>query len=77
MTGVQPQAKCPEGCEYYQADFASEQSIQDFAAIIIKRRPDILINNAGINKINKFCDITLNDFKLIQQVNVLAPFVLC
>ncbi len=39
--------------------------------------PDILINNAGINKIAPFAEINPDDFKLIQQINVFAPFRLC
>jgi NAD(P)-dependent dehydrogenase (short-subunit alcohol dehydrogenase family) len=38
---------------------------------------DILINNAGINKVGPFEDIALDDFDRIQQVNVRAPFLLC
>lgn len=37
---------------------------------------DILINNAGINKINKFNEINTNDFDEIMKVNVKAPFII-
>ena len=37
---------------------------------------DILINNAGINKINKFNEININDFDEIMKVNVKAPFII-
>ncbi len=76
-TGSQDTGKAPAGCEYCQADFSLEASIWQFVDIIKQRRPDILINNAGINKTGKFEEITLEDFKRIQQINLFAPFVLC
>ena len=76
-TGSQNTGKMPVGCEYCQADFSSEASICKFADMIKQRRPDILINNAGINKAGKFEEIALADFKRIQQINLFAPFVLC
>jgi len=36
-----------------------------------------LVNNVGINKIAPFVEITQEEFLLIHQVNVLAPFLLC
>ena len=41
------------------------------------RDVDVLINCAGINILNNFCDIALEDFQRVQQVNVVAPFRLC
>ena len=43
----------------------------------MKIGPDILINNAGINKIAPFANIDPEDFLEIQQINVFAPFCLC
>lgn len=37
---------------------------------------DILINNAGINKINYFGDIDDSDFDDIMKVNVKAPYII-
>ena len=44
----------------------------------IKELPkvDILINNAGINRINDIEDIVLNDYEDIMQINVKAPFLI-
>ena len=39
--------------------------------------PDILINNAGINVIDSFEEIKVDDFNRIHQINVAAPFSLC
>ena len=40
-------------------------------------RIDVLVNNAGINRIGPFASIDPEDFLRIQQVNVFAPFLLC
>jgi NAD(P)-dependent dehydrogenase (short-subunit alcohol dehydrogenase family) len=37
---------------------------------------DILINNAGINKISPFAEIATQDFEEIMQVNLYAPFAI-
>ncbi len=63
--------------EYVQADFARLDDILACAGRVRQIKPDILINNAGINKIGPFLDISLEDFLRIQQVNVTAPFALC
>ena len=62
---------------YHQADFSEPDSINSFVATLKNLNVDVLINNAGINKINPFEEISQDDFELIQRVNVLAPFKLC
>lgn len=62
---------------YVQADFADMQQIQACANEVRRLEPDILINNAGINKITPFAEIAAEDFLCIQQVNVFAPLSLC
>lgn len=68
-----------ESCcaDWLISDFSDVGQIQSCAKEIANIGPDILINNAGINKISRFQDVTAEDFLLIQQVNVFAPFVLC
>jgi len=51
--------------------------IKKCARFLDKLKPDVLINNAGINKNAPFTEIEPNTFQLIQQVNVFAPFILC
>jgi len=71
----------PKDCtwlrEYVQGDFAELNQIHECAAFVRKLEPDVLINNAGINKIAPFSEIDPQDFLKIQQVNVFAPFMLC
>lgn len=63
--------------EWITTDFLEMGQIKTCADFIRHAEPDVLINNAGINKIAPFVEITLNDFQSIQQVNVLAPFLFC
>jgi len=58
-------------------NFTDDLSIQSFIQEIEKEKIDVLINNAGINKIDLFGDIALEDFQRIQKVNVEGPFLLC
>ena len=63
--------------EHFRADFIDLNQIRNCAEFIRQTAPDILINNAGINKIGAFTEIDPEDFRRIQQVNVFAPFCLC
>jgi NAD(P)-dependent dehydrogenase (short-subunit alcohol dehydrogenase family) len=63
--------------EWVQADFADVAQIHACAARVRECQPDVLINNVGINKLASFAHIDPNDFLMIQQVNVFAPFLLC
>lgn len=63
--------------EHVIADLSSKRSTMDLADRLRMMEPDILINNAGMNKIGPFATIALEEFCRIQQVNVFAPFVLC
>jgi NAD(P)-dependent dehydrogenase (short-subunit alcohol dehydrogenase family) len=63
--------------EWVTADFLDVEQIKNCADIVRHAEPDVLINNAGINKIAPFVEITPGDFQSIQQVNVFAPFLLC
>jgi 3-oxoacyl-[acyl-carrier protein] reductase len=62
---------------YLSLDFNEAASIETFLKEISNQHFDILINNAGINKIDTFDQIELDDFRTIQKVNVEGPFILC
>lgn len=72
-TPVESDSPCNE---WIIADFSYEDQIYRCASEIKRLAPDVLINNAGINKIGSFESIDPRDFKKIQQVNVFAPFLL-
>ncbi|MCK5218961.1 SDR family NAD(P)-dependent oxidoreductase, partial [bacterium] len=40
-------------------------------------RLDVCINNAGINRIQNFSDISNSDYDELIQVNLKAPFIIC
>jgi NAD(P)-dependent dehydrogenase (short-subunit alcohol dehydrogenase family) len=63
--------------EWVAADFADTAQIRACAGCLREAEPDVLVNNAGINKNAPFAEIAPEDFLLIQQVNVFAPFLLC
>lgn len=66
------------GCQQWViADFSDVAQIHRCAQALREAAPDILVNNVGINKIAPFAEIDPADFLAIQQVNVLAPFLLC
>ena len=77
MTGTAPNGQGPDGATYRAIDFTDAAATSRFADEVAANAPDILINNAGINKIAPFAEINPDDFKRIQQVNVTAPFLLC
>ena len=76
-TGTQIGGDVPEGCDYRTIDFTDAATTRDFADEVRALDPDILINNAGINKIGPFADIDPADFERIQRVNVTEPFLFC
>ncbi|MBS0418974.1 MAG: SDR family oxidoreductase [Proteobacteria bacterium] len=63
--------------EWLEADFSDLEQLRACADRVRAAGADILINNAGINKVAPFEAIDPQDFLRIQQVNVLAPLLLC
>jgi 3-oxoacyl-[acyl-carrier protein] reductase len=74
-TGTSPSS--PSWVDQYEPfDFSEMTSLKECRAFISEVKPDILINNAGINRNNPFLDIPIDLFSKIQQVNLLAPMLL-
>jgi len=63
--------------EWFEADFSDIDQIRLCADFLRSSEPDVLLNNAGINKNAPFVDIVPEEFRSIQQINVFAPFMLC
>jgi len=63
--------------EWVCADFSNLEQIKACAERVRHAEPDVLVNNAGINKNAPFVEIAPGDFLSVQQVNVFAPFMLC
>lgn len=62
--------------ECYAVDFADVDATSAFADRLADMSIDVLVNNAGINRVAPFAEIATNDFQAIQNVNLLAPMVL-
>ena len=62
---------------YHQLDFSCDKSVKNFIRFIEDLdRVDVLINNAGINKIDSVTDISEDDWDSINTVNLKGPFLL-
>lgn len=61
-----------------QADLADEKAIENMVDIAIKKfgKIDVLVNNAGIVIDKEFEDRTIEDWKQILNINLIAPFIL-
>ena len=63
--------------QYHQLDFSSDESVIEFIQSVKELdRVDILINNAGINKIDTVTEISVDDWDWINAVNLRGPFLL-
>jgi 3-oxoacyl-[acyl-carrier protein] reductase len=58
-----------------EMDLASPASVQAYMSQLTWR-PDILINNGGLNKINALDVLPLDDWQAVMNVNLTAPFLL-
>ena len=76
-TGTKRDSKYPDGAIYHSVDFLNDKSVNSFIAFLKEQKIDILINNAGINKIGEFALIDIEDFDQILRVNLRTPFQLC
>ena len=67
----------PSWVDRYEAfDFSEMSSLEECVGFISQVKPDILINNAGINQNRPFLEIPVELFSKIQRVNLLAPMML-
>jgi 3-oxoacyl-[acyl-carrier protein] reductase len=75
VTGRRPEAE-HDRFEYRGVDFSDRSALEAFAEEAGDWAPDVLVNNAGINKLAPFAEIEPDDFDRIQSVNVRAPMML-
>ncbi len=62
---------------YHQLDLLSDESVQQFLYAVNKLdKVDVLINNAGVNKIKTISEISEEDWDWINAVNLKGPFLL-
>ncbi|MBL6929395.1 MAG: SDR family oxidoreductase [Rhodospirillales bacterium] len=77
ITGTRPDGQGPKGCDYLPVNFSDRAATLAFAENITAIGFDVLVNNAGTNKVGPIEDYAVEDFELIMQVNVTAPFIMC
>lgn len=69
--------KYKNNIQYQQVDFSDEISTSKFIHLLESLdRIDVLINNAGVNKIDSIHDVANEDWDWINSVNLKAPFLL-
>jgi NAD(P)-dependent dehydrogenase (short-subunit alcohol dehydrogenase family) len=66
-------------CRGYGVDVADEAQVKGFVARVMADfgRIDILINNAGINVRGPIEELTVTEFRLVQDTNVTGPWLMC
>lgn len=74
VTGTSADGDGPSGSSYHTYSFLHDGDVDACVGFVREWKPDILINNAGINRIAPFCDVLPGDFRDILQVNLVAPF---
>jgi len=63
--------------QYHQLDYSSDESVKEFIQWVKKLDSvDVLINNAGVNKIDSVTEISENDWDWIHAVNLKGAFLL-
>ena len=63
--------------EYIHLDFTLNDSVKKFLEYMVKLdRIDVLINNAGVNKIDSIQDVAEDDWDWINNVNLRGSFLL-
>ena len=63
--------------KYFHLDFTSNESVQNFLESINKLKEiDVLINNAGVNKIDTIHEIRDDDWDWINTINLRGPFLM-
>jgi len=84
LTGTKPEQinelnkNTTKNIRYFCVDFSKEDSLCDFIRELqAYEKIDVCINNAGINRIDYFCETLVEDWDDIINVNLKAPFVLC
>ena len=76
VTGTKAEGPVPKGCDYRVADFGDEASTEAFAGLLRRRRPQILVNNAGVTNPQPFGDVEAREFLRVHRINLVAPLVL-
>ena len=75
-TGTRPDGQVPEGCEFMAVDFTDAAATEEFANEIRVREPLILVNNAGIGVEKGIEELKTEEFRMVHDINLVAPMIL-
>ena len=78
-TGTGPTSDAiPAGVRYEQLDFNHRESLERFLGMLEDLpRLDVLVNNAGINRLGLAHEQPLEDYEEVMRVNLHGPFRCC
>lgn len=63
---------------HQQVDFADEESVGRFIDVLAHLpKLDVLVNNAGINRLGLVQDVSVSDYEAVLRVNLSGPFRCC
>ena len=63
-----------KGWQLHAVDFADPSAVDEFVAGVVSVIPfDVLVNNAGINRVRPIAETQLSDWHELQAVNLEAP----
>ncbi|MFC1619438.1 SDR family NAD(P)-dependent oxidoreductase [Candidatus Neomarinimicrobiota bacterium] len=64
--------------QYIQSDFGAKDSLEEFLDALSRYdRIDICVNNAGTNRIGLVEDTHADDYDLLTDINLRAPYLIC
>jgi len=74
VTGTKKDGVGPKGSFFHPCDFSKSDNLEKLCDKAQRINIEVLINNAGINKIGAFSELSSEDFLRIQQVNLFSAF---
>jgi 3-oxoacyl-[acyl-carrier protein] reductase len=76
-TGTKPDGQVPKGCRYQQLQLSEDASVQAMCRLIEKEAPHIMVNNAGVSNPQGWDKLDVETFRKTQQIDLIAPMLLC
>jgi len=67
-----------ERLHYIAVDFTKDDSIEQFVQLLDSmERIDVVVNNAGTNRINLVENTSLEDYDFLESINLRTPYRIC
>jgi len=73
-TAAERPQHAPQDGEFVSLDLRLRADVDRFAGLIRERRPDILVNNVGLNVKGPSEEFPSNEYDVLLEVNLKAPF---